>query len=36
MGLFICKQIVDNTGGSINCFSAGEGLGSTFMFSMHM
>ena len=36
MGLFICKKIIDNTGGAIDCFSAGEGLGTTFMFSMHM
>ena len=34
MGLFICKQIVENLGGTIECHSAGEGKGSTFMFSM--
>ena len=36
MGLTICKKIVENTGGSINCFSAGAGQGCTFMFSMRM
>ena len=36
MGLYICKQIVENMGGSIDCYSAGEGCGSTFMFTMRM
>ena len=36
VGLFICKQIVDNNGGFIDCYSAGEGHGATFMFGMHM
>ena len=36
MGLFICKQIVENLGGTIECHSAGEGKGSTFMFSMEI
>ena len=36
LGLYICKQIIDRAGGKINCFSAGLGLGSTFMFSIHM
>ena len=36
MGLTICKKIVENTGGSIDCFSAGAGYGCTFMFAMTM
>ena len=36
MGLFICKQIVTNLGGNIDCYSAGEGRGSTFTFTMPM
>ena len=36
MGLTICKRIVDNCGGTIECYSAGENQGSTFMFSMKM
>lgn len=36
MGLYICKQIVQNMGGTIDCYSAGEGCGSTFMFTMRM
>ena len=36
MGLLICKQIVQNTGGKISCYSAGEGQGATFTFSMRM
>ena len=36
MGLLICKQIVQNTGGKISCYSAGEGQGATFIFSMRM
>ena len=36
MGLAICKKIVDNCGGTIDVFSAGENKGSTFSFSMKM
>ena len=36
LGLIICKKIVENSGGKIECYSNGEGQGSVFMFSMHM
>ena len=36
LGLTICKKIVENSGGKIDCYSAGEGQGSVFMFSMKM
>ena len=36
LGLTICKKIVENSGGKIDVYSAGENLGSMFMFSMNM
>lgn len=36
LGLVICKKIVENNEGRIDVFSAGEGQGATFQFSMHM
>ena len=36
IGLIMCKKLVENTGGSISFFSAGENLGATFKFTMHM
>ena len=36
LGLTICKKIVENSGGKIDVYSAGEGQGSVFMFSMNM
>ena len=36
MGLTICKRIVDQCGGEIECKSAGHNLGSTFAFTMKM
>ena len=36
MGLAISKRIVEESGGTIDVFSRGKNLGSTFMFSMKM
>ena len=36
MGLTICKKIVENMGGKIDCYSAGKDQGCTFMFTMRM
>jgi len=36
MGLFICKELVENNEGSINVFSAGPDKGTTFQFTMKM
>ena len=36
MGLTICQKIVERNGGTIDVFSEGENLGSTFMFTMQM
>ena len=36
MGLVICKELVENNGGSINVFSAGPDKGTTFQFTMKM
>ena len=36
IGLIICQRLVENTGGSISFTSAGENLGASFSFSMHM
>lgn len=35
-GLFICKMIVENCGGSIDVYSNGPKQGSTLVFSMNM
>ena len=36
MGLNICKKIIDHNGGTIDVFSEGENLGSTFIFTIPM
>ena len=36
MGLYISRNIVEKNGGQIDVYSAGENLGSTFMFTMKM
>ena len=36
MGLTISKRIVEESGGTIDVFSLGKNMGSTFMFSMKM
>ena len=36
IGLNICKKIVKNAKGQIDCFSRGRNMGSIFMFSMRM
>ena len=36
IGLFVCKQLVENSGGEISVFSDGEGKGSKFSFTMEM
>ncbi|GEM_PF-1029406 len=33
LGLYLCRQIVENHGGTITCQSE-EGLGSTFSFTL--
>jgi K+-sensing histidine kinase KdpD len=35
-GLYICRKILENFGGTISFFSYGKRFGSTFMFSMKM
>ena len=36
LGLTICKQIVEQAGGSIAAYSEGTNKGSTFKFSMNL
>ena len=36
MGLLICKSLVQANSGTIEAFSAGKGMGSTFKFTMAM
>ena len=36
VGLFICKRIVENSGGRISVVSDGRNKGTTFSFSMKM
>lgn len=36
MGLVICQKIVENSNGSINCYSDGPQKGSCFAFSIEM
>ena len=36
LGLFICKHIVENSGGLISVVSDGRNKGTTFSFSMKM
>jgi len=36
MGLNICQKIIKHNGGTIDVYSEGENLGSTFMFTMPM
>ena len=36
MGLCICKEIVERSGGIIDVFSKGENQGATFIFTIKM
>lgn len=36
VSLFICKKLVEHSGGTLKAYSAGENRGATFQFSVKM